>query len=40
MEVDRNGTLNLLGAIAQVYGRPTAGPALARFPQAPPASST
>jgi NADH dehydrogenase len=36
MEVDRNGTLNLLGAIAQAYGRPTAGPALARFPDGSP----
>ncbi len=36
MEVDRNGTLNLLGALAAVYGRPTAGPALARFPDGSP----
>jgi NADH dehydrogenase len=36
MEVDRNGTLNLLGALGRVYGRPTAGPALARFPQGSP----
>jgi NADH dehydrogenase len=36
MEVDRNGTLNLLGAIAQVYGKPTAEPALARFPDGAP----
>jgi uncharacterized protein YbjT (DUF2867 family) len=35
-EVDRNGTLNLLGAIAQVYGRPTAEPGLARFPVGSP----
>jgi nucleoside-diphosphate-sugar epimerase len=31
MEVDRNGTLNLLGAIARAYGKPSAGPAMARF---------
>jgi len=31
MDVDRNGTLNLLGAIAEVYGRVTAGPTMARF---------
>lgn len=36
MEVDRNGTLNLLGAIARVYGQPTSAPALARFPQEAP----
>jgi uncharacterized protein YbjT (DUF2867 family) len=36
MEVDRNGTLNLLGALSQVYGRPTAAPALARFPDGAP----
>jgi len=36
MEVDRNGTLNLLGALGRVYGRPTTGPALARFPQGSP----
>ena len=36
MEVDRNGTLNLLGALAQTYGRPTADPALARFPAGSP----
>ena len=36
MEVDRNGTLNLLGAVAQVYGRPTAGSAMARFPEGSP----
>jgi uncharacterized protein YbjT (DUF2867 family) len=34
--VDRNGTLNLLGAIALVYGAPTAGPAMARFPDGAP----
>lgn len=34
--VDRDGTLNLLGAIAQIYGRPTAGPNLARFPSGSP----
>jgi nucleoside-diphosphate-sugar epimerase len=36
MEVDRNGTMNLLEAIAGVYGEPTAGPALARFPNGAP----
>lgn len=36
MDVDRNGTLNLLGAIAQAYGEPTAGPAMARFPNGAP----
>lgn len=36
MAVDRDGTLNLLGAVAQVYGRPTAGPALARYPEGAP----
>ncbi len=36
MEVDRNGTLNLLGALAHVYGRPTAGPAMARFADGAP----
>lgn len=36
MEVDRNGTLNLLGALAQVYGRPTSAPATARFPEGSP----
>ncbi len=36
MNVDRNGTLNLLGAIAAVYGRATAGPAMARFPDGSP----
>jgi nucleoside-diphosphate-sugar epimerase len=34
--VDRDGTLNFLDAIAQVYGRPTAGSALARFPEGSP----
>jgi NADH dehydrogenase len=36
MAVDRDGTLNLVGAVARVYGRPTAGPALARFPDGAP----
>ena len=36
MNVDRNGTLNLLGAVAQVYGEPTAGPTMARFPDGAP----
>jgi nucleoside-diphosphate-sugar epimerase len=36
MNVDRNGTLNLLGAVAQVYGSPTAGPSMARFPDGAP----
>ena len=36
MNVDRNGTLNLLGAIAVVYGAPTAGPSMARFPEGAP----
>lgn len=36
MNVDRNGTLNLLGAVAQVYGAPTAGPSMARFPNGAP----
>lgn len=36
MAVDRDGTLNLLGAVARVYGRPTAGPALARYPEGAP----
>ncbi|OFW58893.1 MAG: hypothetical protein A2133_02395 [Actinobacteria bacterium RBG_16_64_13] len=36
MEVDRNGTMNLLGAVAQVYGRPTAGPVMARYPDGSP----
>jgi uncharacterized protein YbjT (DUF2867 family) len=36
MEVDRNGTMNLLGAIAHVYGEPTSGPAMARFPKGAP----
>jgi NADH dehydrogenase len=36
MEVDRNGTLNLLGAVAQVFGRPASGPTMARFPEGAP----
>ncbi|MFH0915873.1 MAG: NAD-dependent epimerase/dehydratase family protein [bacterium] len=36
MAVDRDGTLNLLGAIAQVYRESTAGPAMARFPSGTP----
>lgn len=36
MKVDRNGTLNLLGAIAQAYGAPTAAAAMARFPNGSP----
>lgn len=36
MNVDRNGTLNLIGAIAEVYGRVTAGPTMARFPDDSP----
>ena len=36
MEVDRNGTLNLLGALSRAYGRPTSAPALARFPEGSP----
>lgn len=36
MAVDRNGTLNLLGAIARVYGVATAGPAMARFSRQAP----
>lgn len=34
--VDRDGTLNLIGALAQVYGAPTSGPAMARFPSGSP----
>ena len=34
--VDRDGTLNLLEAIAQVYGRPTTGSATARYPVGSP----
>jgi len=34
--VDRDGTLNLLGALALVYGAPTTGPSLARFPAGSP----
>lgn len=36
MNVDRNGTLNLLQAIAETYGTPTAGPSMARFPNGSP----
>ena len=36
MNVDRNGTLNLLQAIAETYGAPTAGPGMARFPNGSP----
>jgi nucleoside-diphosphate-sugar epimerase len=36
VDVDRNGTVNLLGAIAQVYGEPTAGAAMTRFPDGAP----
>ena len=36
MAVDRDGTMNLLEAIAGVYGEPAAGPALARFPNGAP----
>ncbi len=36
MAVDRDGTLNLLSALAQVYQRPTADPALARYPEGAP----
>ncbi len=36
MNVDRNGTLNLLGAVAHVYGAPTTGPTMARFPNGAP----
>jgi nucleoside-diphosphate-sugar epimerase len=36
MAVDRDGTLNLLGAIARLYGRPTAAPTLARYPEGAP----
>ncbi len=34
--VDRDGTLNLLGAMALVYGAPTTGPSSARFPVGSP----
>lgn len=34
--VDRDGTLNLIGAIARVYGAPTSGAAMARFPTGSP----
>ena len=36
MNVDRNGTLNLLAAVGQVYGAPTAGPDMVRFPDGSP----
>lgn len=36
MNVDRNGTLNLLQAIAETYGAPTAGAGMARFPNGSP----
>lgn len=36
MNVDRNGTMHLLGAVAHVCGNPTAGPAMARFPSGAP----
>jgi uncharacterized protein YbjT (DUF2867 family) len=36
MEVDRNGTLNLLAAVSQAYGARTAGPGLIRFPDGAP----
>ncbi len=36
MDVDRNGTLNLLGALGRVYGQPTSNPAMARFPAGSP----
>ena len=34
--IDRDGTLNLLGAVAQAYGAQTAGPAMSRFPDEAP----
>lgn len=34
--VDRDGTLNLLSALAEVYGAPTSGPTMARFPAGSP----
>ena len=34
--VDRGGTINLLGAVAQVYERPTAGPEMLRYPEGAP----
>jgi len=36
MAVDRDGTVNSLGAVARVYGQPTAGPSLARYPEEAP----
>jgi uncharacterized protein YbjT (DUF2867 family) len=36
MKVDRDGTINLLGALAQVYRAQTAGPSMARFPEGAP----
>jgi uncharacterized protein YbjT (DUF2867 family) len=36
MEVDRNGTMNLLAAVADVYGARTAGPGMTRFPNGAP----
>jgi nucleoside-diphosphate-sugar epimerase len=36
MDVDRDGTLNLLAAIANVYGKPTAGRDMARFSSGAP----
>jgi uncharacterized protein YbjT (DUF2867 family) len=36
LEVDRNGTLNLLAAVRQVYAAPTTGPDLLRFPAGSP----
>jgi NADH dehydrogenase len=36
MKVDRDGTLNLLGAVAEAYGARTAGPGMTRFPEGAP----
>jgi NADH dehydrogenase len=36
MEVDRNGTMHLLDAVAEVYGARTSGPGLTRFPNGAP----
>lgn len=36
MNIDRNGTLNLLAATAEVYGARTAGPGMTRFPDGAP----
>lgn len=36
MNVDRNGTMNLLGAVSEVYRAQTAGPGLTRFPSGAP----